>query len=222
MKAWLLQALAVIALAAPVASADPVYGTSADSNGSRTLLNMQSSGYSRVDLTWSVVDNGDNTFLYTYEFAVAGPDISHFILDLTDSGVLPLRGNLPNDPDILTDAEVNGLSFTKLVYGTFGADSSNPGLPAGREIVGVKFDDLGDDSLVYSFTSNRAPVWGDFYIKGGQSYAYNNGLASPLSENVLDFIARPNGIVPEPSSVVLIVSGLGLLGLACARRNPAN
>jgi hypothetical protein len=146
-----------------------------------------------------------------YSFSgFSSPDISHFTLDLTDDCVGPpvLAGCVSDiDPGV------------PLEYADFGPGPSNPGFPGGASLVGVKFDELPDGTLSISFESNRAPVYGDFYLKGGvDSFAYNDGLADHDSENLMDFIARPNGgvSVPEPGFVLLL--GGCLVGLALKRR----
>jgi PEP-CTERM motif len=93
--------------------------------------------------------------------------------------------------------------------------NSNSGLAG--PITGVKFEFGGSSPYTFSFDSNRAPVWGDIYIKGGStSYAVNKGVTlHGSSMNTLDFVARPNGTaVPEPSSIVLV----GLCGAGVAWR----
>ena len=53
--------------------------------------------------------------------------------------------------------------------------------------------------------SDRPPVWGDIYAKGGQVYAYNAGFVA--ADTALDHVAVPDGDgggVPEPSSLALL------------------
>jgi hypothetical protein len=118
-------------------------------------------------------------------------------------------------------------------YGTFGTSSSNPGLPAGASIFGVKFDSMPDDVTVISFDSLRAPMWGDLYAKDGkvagtsiENYAYNQGLASHTAYNEANFyVAVPDTVgsnVPEPGSWLMLASGGLMLALGMWRRMGRN
>jgi hypothetical protein len=91
---------------------------------------------------------------------------------------------------------------------------------------------------VISFDIFRAPTWGDFYAKdgnagGGSNEAWNTGFldADPTSPptNGANFnssgnahILRPDTFstqaVPEPSSMALLFSGVGVIGVFGARR----
>ena len=217
MKRILTLVVAALVLATTAAFAAPVYGTPADLSGSRsegngvTTIGDYASDGLMQSISWDITDNGDGTWTYSYTLTnFASPDISHFILDLTDDCV---SGNSFADPGcVVTTAE-------PLAPGTYdGSLPSNPGMPA--PITGVKFD-FGSNT--YEFTSNRNPVWGDFYTKGGvDSAAWNDGLENHASEDVMDFIARPDGppdqVIPEPATFLMIGGGLLVVGLIRLRK----
>jgi hypothetical protein len=185
----------------------PVFGLPADATGSRTEPSQIVTGgdYASDDETltvsWVITPNGG---LFDYRYTISGfdpPGISHFTISLSPGCSL--------DPACITGVD-------NFFYGVYddSAGNSNPGFPPGFEIDGVKFNFGTEDPFVLTFTSNRAPVWGDFYFKGGSdSFAYNSGLTNHASENVLDFIARPDtsgappAEIPEPGTWALLASG---------------
>lgn len=220
--------LLLCAFAVSYATAAPVYGTNTNiqlnSSRSETGGGITTTGDYLTDglnmtLSWLIVDNLNGT--WNYQYTVTGmtdPAVSHFILDLTDDCVgLGLGANA-----CLTSVSVTGGADLEL--GTYdGPGQPNPGMPG--PITGIKFDETNFSSGgVISFTTSRAPVWGDFFFKGGGSGAFNTGLdpSNRLSDNINLFVARPNGdglnenAVPEPSSMMLI--GAGLAGIAFLRR----
>jgi PEP-CTERM motif len=220
--------LAVLLVAAGQhARAAAVYATAADLTGSRNsglgggLVpggDWASDGDTET-ISWSIVNNGNGTWNYTYTLAnFSKPGISHFLLDLTDDAVFPTV-----DPQVVTSVSPANyeLFFDNFVPGGMG--NSNVGLPA--PIIGVKIQFTGGGSFpsAVSFTSNRAPVWGDFYVKGGKdSFVYNAGLVNHASDNKGIFLARPDGAVsvPEPTSIAMVAMA-GVAGLGLARRRRA-
>ena len=198
--------------------ASTIYGTPAALAGSRTEDSgkiITGGGYKTDDgnftLTWNISQIGD---MFTYRYDVSGyqiPGISHFIISLSEGCSL--------DPNCIT----NGAKAVFGVYSGTDQGNSNAGFPSGASIDGVKFGFGSPDSTTYTFTSDRAPVYSDFFLKGGNGpFAYDAGLANPGSSDPNAFIARPDttgqiGLdvaAPEPGTLFLFGSGALLLALA--------
>jgi len=210
------------------AQAAPIYDTSAQGALSATRsvgigLVIGGGNATTASLTWNISYNaGSSLWHYSYSFSENSQQgISHFLLDLSDNCTATARCILN-----LNDSS----SVTNLVYGTFTSANGNPNFPG--SIVGVKFDSLNSGSpYSFEFDSARAPVFGDFYAKGGNGGSngfavYNAGAVNHDSEFEIDFIARPDTViggpggvgdpVPEPASILML--GLGLAGLSFAKR----
>lgn len=201
------------------ARATPIYGTSAvgELTGTRTLaagelVSANSGSWGDASITWTITDNLDGTFHYQYTFeGFDAPAISHFTLDLTDDAVG--EDDDPADPNAVTNARINDtqiIAANKLEFG------NKDGITGS-----VKFDEeenpeTEDEKVIYSFDSNRLPVYGDFFIKGGRDTLTNAGFGDRTSDDASLYIARPNGVVPEPATAALI--GLASVVLLGARR----
>jgi hypothetical protein len=148
---------------------------------------------------------------YRYTFTgLTKKDISNVVFDMTD--------DCGSDPFCYTDVMING-SQTGIVteYGNFS------GIVGGLKIEGVD----GEEGFVYEFDSNRAPVYGHLGVKdgggsetcagpGGSNIACSNqllGLGDP--DVATNFIAVPNGSIPEPGTGLLVGLGLATLASRC-------
>ena len=194
--------------------------------------NLQWVNYT-VGISWSVTDTDTSQagfpWLYTYTFGHNGNQagISHVIIE-GSSGISA------SDITDLTGATLSSVGLQTVASG-------NPNMP--EDMVGLRFDPLTESpfSMTWSFYSDRAPVWGDFYARcggkqGGINFAYNynntggieTGFLSPdvdptaqasagtALNNYFFHILRPDSIVPEPGTVSLL--GLGVLMLWLRRK----
>jgi hypothetical protein len=193
-----------IAMAAGVGSAwgsvicDGIYDQPASFTGTRTVgsvgLATSQPNWQDAVLSWVITDNGDNTLTYTYTFTgLNSPALSHFTLDLSD--------NAMEDEGVVMNPTLNGVPVQQIEFGDIdGIDGA------------VKFDTGVEGTNVFSFTSNRMPVWGDFFVKagGGRNYSTltNTGFNDHCSPDSGDFIARPDTvIIPEPATLGALMLG---------------
>jgi hypothetical protein len=229
--------IGVLALGADSILGGPIYDTPALFTGTRSvgngLTNGGGSGYDDLMLTWSIAEKANGTFDYSYVISgFVSPVLGHVILELSADCIANAGANCVTNAKAGSLAAATPAAFElgDWCYGASGnpgghcQGQSNVGLP--KDILGVEFTKLpGGTTVIITFNSTRAPVWGDVYLMGGQQYVYNQGNGRHTSDpNSLDFIARPDPAdpvaeTPEPPALGLAGLGLAALGLLAGRRS---
>jgi hypothetical protein len=231
--------LAGLGLGVGAAEAGSVYGlpvAAEDMSGSRSVgagLETDVDSWGGNTIAWDITLQGS---YYTYEYRFIGfnglgSTISHINLDVTDDAVGPgdevLRGTIwgltiTDLGEQLDSPDDDALFCPSPWIEGVPVDNGNGAIPGS---IKIQCPDGGADwptnSLV-SFHSYRSPVYGHIGIKTGVGELWNTGWADPDPGDPQDFIARPNGLIPEPLTVLCVVVGVGgLAGYVRKRRAAA-
>jgi hypothetical protein len=151
-----------------IASAQMAWDAPAPVGGTRsTDAQLQLGGnYSpNLAVEWAVTAEA-GLLRYSYTFTgFQAPGISHLIVGLSES--------CRTSTTCVQDVRVNstGVAAGNVSFDDWGLSSSNPGLPGSVTFFGVKIDTpqgvQSQAPVTFSFLSDRTPVYGDFYAKGG-------------------------------------------------------
>jgi hypothetical protein len=167
-----------------------------------------------IKISWTITFDGSvYTYVYTLSdddgSAIDGGAPSHFITEVSP-----------------TFTRANILAGSSTVEGgspqTFDSGNGNPNMPG--SVFGIKWD-FGSTLQTYTLKTNRTPIWGDFYIKGGGEYAYNTGFGTDPNEATTGFtnwIPTPDTVGPPPGEGVptpsAAAAGVVLGGFLIARK----
>jgi len=144
--------------------------------------------------------------------------VSHLLLETAPTFTL---GNISN-------SNVRSISV-----GTFGDEgNSNPYIPS--TLYGIKFDNLNGTHVHITFDSDRAPMWGDFYAKGGKTggtfntvwdegYAASNPLFLPANGTLSNHLLTPGAFseIPTPEPLAATFLAIGAIGILYRSRRVA-
>ncbi|MCE5326478.1 MAG: PEP-CTERM sorting domain-containing protein [Planctomycetaceae bacterium] len=173
-------------------------------------------------LSWTVSQNGDNTWHYAYTLSVAQSNIRQLIIE---SSAMLSKADVLNP--IATVGQFARVKVDNFDYGAI----STPYLP--QSVYGIKFARAGELTLSVEFDSNFAPVWGDVYARGANSGGMYNTLwnggfadedpgAAATDGSYNNHVLVPGGLsvgageIPEPSTVLLL--GLGSVAAILRQR----
>ena len=215
-----LFAITSSALATPI----PMYsGTLTSGSG----LFGTASWETDASLSYEVTSLDGGLWKYQYTLTVADKGISHFIIETSPSfQETNIIGGIPG-------GITSNVTLGEIELKTNTEQQGNPDIP--ESLYGIKFN-LGEESTVVtmSLISDRVPVWGDFYAKGGKDgngankedlTLYNTGFtaADPglaPSANVTDHILVPDtDTTPEPATLAML--GLGGVMVLIRKRKRA-
>lgn len=164
-------------------------------------------------LAWSVVQNANSSFTYSYTFTeTTQGTLSHMTVEVS-----------PN----FTKSEIVATSPT---YKDFGIDPTSPDVDGTAfGLRGIKFDPGADGTYSASITTYRVPEWGDIFLKDGQVDAYNSGYAAPdplaavvpITGHITGYgwLAVPDSVVvPTPAAAVSLLGLFVTLGVMARLR----
>jgi hypothetical protein len=148
-------------------------------------------------LRWEVNNEASpGNWLYTYTFGSPdeSPTLSHAILEVSSN-----PSNKFTLDNIKSPQTVSPEGFTRnfaIEVATYSANGSNPGLLG--TVYGMTWDfklekEDKDTLFIWSFLSDREPMWGDFYAMGGRNYAFNTGFGSDTDDPIGNGNAMDNG-----------------------------
>jgi len=170
-------------------------------------------------LNWKITPPDQNAGLWKYEYTLSNAT-SHFTIETSDSFT---ESNIKS---------ANGKTEGPRVFSPSDPGMSNPNMPG--DLFGIKFD-FGSNT--YTLETNKSPIWGDVYGKGGVGNVggppsesdfnsfWNAGFGTDPTEQTVDFLnwvptpdttTDPGDEIPEPATLALL--GIGAAALARGRR----
>ncbi|MBL0926712.1 MAG: hypothetical protein IBJ11_03545 [Phycisphaerales bacterium] len=197
---------------ASAASAAPITGSLMTSTGVTAGGLWATQGFK---IAWSIDQVNAGTWRYTYTLTnqtgvVLTPQSSHIILQTSSNFT---------SANLLTNPDGNGTLDSIGTFSPSDPGNSNPNLPG--NIFGMKVTTAGTTTITFSFDSNRQPMWGDFYSKGGNAgTAWNKDFGVTVA-NPNDYLNparnQAGGLIQKilvPDTLVPTPGAFGLAGVA--------